>query len=883
MPEIDLMQPVTTNGIRNANYFNGRVLTAEDLSADQRARRQQLEQLGLAVGAGVVRGFNISAPSMASLPTTATTDVHVTKGLAINEDGNAVALGTDVDVALVKIDDQAGVADGLFAPCSPLLSTTLDNPGLYILTARPASSFAERAPMTELGGNGVSGSCGSRYGVEGAEFRLAVLDPGSATSPGLRGVVATLLGDIDTKIIQASSLSSIPQELKNQEIAVATMRLRNAVAYLCLGVESFADFSDSPFPRADGRVPAASYGALDLMRSRQQLASCEVPLALIYWSRRGVEFVDQWAVRRSVHPTPVSTPWSPVDRRRRTVEGLAMLLQFQAQLEDIRASNRADSDLAALKASDLFAILPPCGFVPISGGGARRSFTIAQFFSGLMASPFTVIASEKVEAMVQEALSHPPLTLGAKGMVQVYVVDRPTDASRGQPYALFVTRAVHGPLEDDGIAQVFPSAWDAYRGFVRNRTFLPMDNSSNSEAARITILGAIQDVMAVATREGVLAAGRSLAYDDALAAFQAMYDVQDELCTLLTTGLPGVGDLNNRAEFAAALRKALDGGGASGTTALKPALAAANLRAVLTAQEAINALVAGWSGDGIAMGDIIVNYTGDSPEGTTFVPGSATVFRHRFQLLNKTDKPLTIRVSALVTATGGGAGDWTGNLPGGNAHGGAVEVQLPEGTAIPANGVRVDRSGTRAFTVAVKTPDNAVIGALAATMTINAVTGPPNNKTFSLPQKFDVAAAQTPPSTRNISMVVNSGDVTDHTVTPSITIEYAFTAIYNAKDGAPANFKFKVSVASKAGGITGWGTTIHDVIGVITPGDPYTAESPEMPIAVGASGLLFNFAVFTAPAAQADRSATVTVHIESTDAEHIKADDKSWTLTVPHS
>ena len=56
---INLNQIAPNRGVASTNYFNGRTLAAEDLTADQAARRQQIAQVGRAVGAGVAYGLQV--------------------------------------------------------------------------------------------------------------------------------------------------------------------------------------------------------------------------------------------------------------------------------------------------------------------------------------------------------------------------------------------------------------------------------------------------------------------------------------------------------------------------------------------------------------------------------------------------------------------------------------------------------------------------------------------------------------------------------------------------------------------------------------------------------------------------------------------------------
>jgi hypothetical protein len=53
-----LLESILDQGIRNTNFFNGRILTADDLRTEQDANRQQHEQLGQAIGAGIVNGLD---------------------------------------------------------------------------------------------------------------------------------------------------------------------------------------------------------------------------------------------------------------------------------------------------------------------------------------------------------------------------------------------------------------------------------------------------------------------------------------------------------------------------------------------------------------------------------------------------------------------------------------------------------------------------------------------------------------------------------------------------------------------------------------------------------------------------------------------------------
>ena len=65
MDVAQLLEPVLTGGVRDTHFFNGRILTADDLRTMQIASRQHDAQLGLAIGDGVAHGLEVSVTSEA--------------------------------------------------------------------------------------------------------------------------------------------------------------------------------------------------------------------------------------------------------------------------------------------------------------------------------------------------------------------------------------------------------------------------------------------------------------------------------------------------------------------------------------------------------------------------------------------------------------------------------------------------------------------------------------------------------------------------------------------------------------------------------------------------------------------------------------------------
>src|SRR5262245_19720396 len=114
---LQLQQPLTQGGIRNVNFFNGRLLTGKDLTREQVARREADARIGLALGDGVA--FGLEALRDAQHDTPAAPVLRVKAGLAVNRAGQTLHLSEDVSVALTRRFD-ASAPEFVFAECAPL-------------------------------------------------------------------------------------------------------------------------------------------------------------------------------------------------------------------------------------------------------------------------------------------------------------------------------------------------------------------------------------------------------------------------------------------------------------------------------------------------------------------------------------------------------------------------------------------------------------------------------------------------------------------------------------------------------------------------------------------------------------------------------------------
>src|SRR4051812_11453381 len=217
-----LNTPVLDDGIDNVNFFNGRVLTAEDLRDEQRAAIEHHRRLGRAHGWGVVGGLEVS-------PGSDLRSVRVEPGFGFDTLGDAVELASAVDVALVVDATSGGNGGGsAFAPCSTIpAAPVVSGTGFYLLTIAQAAGPRGRAAAVGFGAGGVAADCGARYTVEGVVFRLVALDvAGMAETAGL---------DEDAR----SALTAAPGSAER-------LRTRNVLAHLLLDTALIA--AENPDP-----------------------------------------------------------------------------------------------------------------------------------------------------------------------------------------------------------------------------------------------------------------------------------------------------------------------------------------------------------------------------------------------------------------------------------------------------------------------------------------------------------------------------------------------------------------------------------------------------------------------------------------------------------
>ena len=119
-----LNQVILNGGLPSINFFNGRLLSREDLNTEKDANNEARRRLGQAIGDGVLDGLEVTFNAMPLTdPTKAV--VHVRKGAAINRNGHYLKLPNDTDVSLVITPTKQPMSAGLFGACEPPQATPI--------------------------------------------------------------------------------------------------------------------------------------------------------------------------------------------------------------------------------------------------------------------------------------------------------------------------------------------------------------------------------------------------------------------------------------------------------------------------------------------------------------------------------------------------------------------------------------------------------------------------------------------------------------------------------------------------------------------------------------------------------------------------------------
>ena len=373
---LQLQQPLTDGGIRSVNFFNGRLLTGNDLSREQAARHEADNRLGLALGEGVAYGLEVGLDPLRSK--TGQPVVVIKPGLAVNRLGQILSLGSEAYVGLTRSFAAELGPKCLFSDCKPLVGGTyVAGAGVYVLTIAPAEKLEGSAPSNSL--NRASLNCNTDATVEAVQFRLLSLD-------------RKYYSDLD----------------------FGATTFHNELAYRCFGegVKSnwFGDLYGAA-PRSDG--------LLDTLRN-SVLSDADVPLALIYITGAiEVKFIDLWAVRRPLAARDAEGIFGSLVHPRRLAVGRAMFLQFKEHIDGLSKPN---GDFGVITAQSHFRFLPPVGIIPVMEETDLIDTQATRFFTGMTYRSPAFINAARVESLIRESLCYPPIDTQSGEMVWLYRV-----------------------------------------------------------------------------------------------------------------------------------------------------------------------------------------------------------------------------------------------------------------------------------------------------------------------------------------------------------------------------------------------------------------------------------------------------------------------------
>jgi hypothetical protein len=409
-----LFTPVLNDRTRAPYFFNGRLLTGEAMTDEQRAQHAAHELLAQGLGDGIAYG--LQAAIATGVSTLDAPVIAVKAGAAINRKGELLFLKENAEVQLTRPAHASQPPKVLFTSCQPpQQGTYVADAGVYLLTVSSIAAGDGLAPVSGLGT--ATQSCNVKYRVDAVQFRLIELP-----------VASDALSD--------------------------TARLRNRVAYECFGVDGFDDFAlDALESRQD---PAT---LLDRLRP-DSLTDCDVPLAVLYWTATGgIQFVDMWSVRRRLTRTLRAATF-PALSDTRLAAAEAMMLQLDEQLAAMAAAGGLHS---AVSGKTAFRYLPPAGVIPLQVTG-KPGVNVAQFFTGKTTRGPVHFGGAALAALLRASAEYPPVDLDAEEMIWLYFCAEnmkaanapPSGATRPQPYVVFA----NGHIPYVANARFDLSLWD---------------------------------------------------------------------------------------------------------------------------------------------------------------------------------------------------------------------------------------------------------------------------------------------------------------------------------------------------------------------------------------------------------------------------------------
>ncbi|MEF8866680.1 MAG: hypothetical protein V5A20_13060 [Salinibacter sp.] len=708
-----LNTPIVQDGLERIPFFNGRVLTAEDLSAEQTADATERQRLGRALGTGVVDGLFVRKTSDET--------VTVEAGLGLAPNGQMVELPQTTEVSVVSSIEREKTTGtkGAFKDCAVQSATITTGTGAYLLVAESASTPEGRTPRTSLGGDGRVGECGAERRVEGARMRLVSLD-------------ASTMEPIDASL--GERIQALAEDVESARAAgerpdpASVSRLRNLWAHVLL--------RGSVSSSAGGPSAAARAAPRSQLSMQEVTGSRAVPVGLVYWASDQIEFVDVWAARTVVRPPTDTERGAALSDRR-----LERYLQFVDHIGEVVASHPNPREI---RLDNYVRFVPPVGMVAAFQVDAPQGVDPDRFLERYSRGTTGRKRSGPITNVLHRSFSYPPIDLDARPNLLRFRVGLASDTNPpglfSRPILVYVHRDVGVASTTDGATIVFETARAVYRSLLEARAFEPAELQSTSQVeAMTTIRGDLRGLLeragqgATRTAQGSDVAGT-------LDAFQHLYEEQIRVMERFRKDIEGIEEEGPRQRFAGDVEARLrQTGGSNLSATLKSALSDDDLVAAIDAQAAVNEYVGRWVGDTIATGPTTLQHVG-SPDGDVLVPpgteGAPSTFTYEFDLKNETDQRLTFQLSAQATAP---TGDWTGSTT-------VRDAQGNETTTI-----KIDSATTETLTVDVTPPQGTTVGE-TATLTVRATVPAPNDRTMEETLQLPIEESTGPPTTHIIEL-----------------------------------------------------------------------------------------------------------------------------------
>jgi len=219
-----------------------------------------------------------------------------------------------------------------------------------------------------------------------------------------------------TRQLLQQDLYNVASPLGGDDVAQLS-KLQNVVANICFGTEA-SRRSHTDIMKTVSEQPA---GFDALLGQQHGLESCDVPLALIYWTFEGITYLDNWAVKRQLYGHSSADQDLSYNVKRSRIVFESMLFQFQHQLERILSEDLTTTEALALSAFDYFQYLPPAGLLPdFKLGSAVKGVSHERFFSRQPHRPPEYVSDSQAREIIYSSANYSPITTSEKEMVWLY-------------------------------------------------------------------------------------------------------------------------------------------------------------------------------------------------------------------------------------------------------------------------------------------------------------------------------------------------------------------------------------------------------------------------------------------------------------------------------